>query len=151
MKTSFYVSRGTYRQNIVFQKKIHRFRFFSRDSSDFWRDSLSWILNLPSTCPEEPLRGIKIGEKRYFKSFLGLGRDCVEILAEKLQQSFQNCFLRIQSLNSRKNFFFENISFFDLPGFRGIVPGYFRENVYAGLSNIYFTCSKECFVRCLFL
>ena len=106
MKTSFYVSSGTFRQNIIFEKKIHRFRFFSRDISDFRRDSLSWILNLPSTCPEEPLTGTKFGEKKDISNrFLGLGRVCVEILAEKLQQSFQNCILRIQSMNSRKNCF----------------------------------------------
>ena len=112
MKTSFYVSRGTFRQNIVFEKKIQRIRFFSRDISDFWRDSLSWILNLPSTCPEEPLRGTKIGEKKDISNrFLGLGRVCVEILAENLQQSFQNCILRIQSMNSRKNFFLSKPKF----------------------------------------
>ena len=150
MKTSFYVSRGTFRQNIVFEKKIQRIRVFSRDISDFWRDSLSWILNLPSTCPEEPLRGTKIGEiKDISNRFLGLGRVCVEILAEKLQQSFQNCILRIQSMNSRKKFLqfwtsSKNFSDNWLPFLAGLTScllrlqkWFMRERVFFRIQNIF--------------
>ena len=56
---------------LFLRKKFIAFGFFSRDISDFWRDSLSWILNLPSTFPEEPLRGTKIGEKKIFQIVFG--------------------------------------------------------------------------------
>ena len=153
MKTSFYVSRGTFRQNIVFEKKIQRIQFFSRDISDFWRDSLSWILNLPSTCPEEPLRGTKIGEKkRYFKSFFGTWESLCRNFGRKVAAELSKLHSTYPEYEFQEKIFsFQNLSFFDLPGSRGIVSGVFCENVYARLSNMRFTCSKECFGRSFFL
>ena len=108
-------------------KKISTLLFFSRKISDIWRDILSWMSKLPSTCPEEKhIEVTEIWENRIFFSFFGIRSECFKLLHENCEQSLQTAF-DLSNWPIRGNFFLEKFCIFIFTGLRVKRFGFFCE------------------------
>ena len=114
---------------IKLTKKISTLLFFSRKISDIWRDILSWMSKLPSTCPEEKhIEVTEIWENRIFFSFFGIRSECFKLLHENCEQSLQTAF-DLSSRPIRTIFFLKSYVSSFLPDFVQEVLDFFVKSL----------------------
>ena len=103
IKSEFYVSRGNFWQETIFEKK----KIIIFGNAAEIAGTFNWIfchgcqIFLPRVQKKKLLREHKLEKKEYSKLFSSL-REKVSKFCKSFQQSLQNCVLPIQAINSRK-------------------------------------------------
>ena len=143
IKTAFYVSRGKFRQEAFFEKRIFiSFGIAAEKDQTFNRIFCHGCqIFLPRVQKKKLLREQKLEKKEYSIRFSGL-REKVSKFCKIFQQSLQNCVLPIQSINSSKNYSWNVVYLRGFSGLRARRFGLFAKSILLEKSGNRFTCSK---------